>query len=288
MAQAFALLLALAFVVSPTPTAQRTPPPAAADARIVKARNVMRPLGREASLGPWRLFTDAAMGELTGLDDVAGRLAEVHTARYGLSSPSGEDENVVIFAGDGRYRAFVETDGSASFRTRGHAGAGLAVFALRSTPRETRTVLVHELTHLLSERAVGPSIPTWLDEGIADDLAWCRVDAEGRVQPGTFDALEIPVAWSASARAGRLFPLSALLSPASRFFTDPGTRRQATTESAMLVRWCLAEPARAARFRAFLRSVSGGGPGDASALAATLGMPASDLENLFFEWSKSL
>ena len=89
-----------------------------------------RSAGRRAS-GPWRLLTDAAMGELTGLDAVADHLAAAYTARYGLAAAPGTGPGRRnLFAATSVTGAFVESDGSPSFAARGHAGAGLAVFAL--------------------------------------------------------------------------------------------------------------------------------------------------------------
>ena len=266
--------------------APQTASDGADSARILKAVNAMRPLGREARLGPWRLITDVAMGELTGLDAVAEHLAAGFTARYGLAAAPGPTQVVVIYSSDERYRRFIESDGSPSFAARGHAGAGLAVFNLGRTPADSRSIVVHELTHLLSQGVFGDSSPIWLGEGLAGDLAWCRVDAEGRLQPGTFESREIPDAWIQSVRAGKAFPLAALLSPTTRLFADPGTRRDATTTSAMLVRWCLGDAARAASFRAFLKSVAKGGAGDAASLAAALGTGAPELQKDFLAWGR--
>ncbi len=46
--------------------------------------------------------------------------------------------------------------------------------------------LVHELVHLLNRRAIGPALPSWLDEGLADDLGASRIDPDGRLWPGTW------------------------------------------------------------------------------------------------------
>ncbi len=303
MIPAFALLLSLGASNTPSPTPAV---PAADPARIAKARNAMQPLGRETRLGPWRVVTDAATGELAGLDAVASNLAATYAARYGLQAAPGSGEAVALYSSDARYRRFAEADGSPLFAARGHAGAGLAAFALGRTPLDGRVVAVHELTHLLSRQALGASIPAWLDEGLSEDLAWCAVDGAGRLQPDTIDVLESPKpgvqppaaewsgprvavdAWIQSVRAGRILPIPYLLSPGSRFFSDPGTRRDAWTTSAMLVRWCLAEPDRASRFRGFLRSVAKGRPGDADALAAALGMEAPELQRAFLDWVKTL
>ena len=274
-------------------------------ARIAKARNAMRPLGRDAILGPWRLLTDVASGFLTGLDAVARNLPDAYRARYGLATAAGPEQSIVIFASDARYRVFAAADGSAMLGTRGHAGGGLAAFAMGRNPVETRVLLVHETTHLLSRNALGERIPAWLDEGIAEDLAWCRVDAEWRLEPDKLDSFEetragarslvvetsgpraTRDAWLERARLGRIPPLAALLEPDSRLFSEAGARRDATTASAMLVRWCLAEPARADAFRGFLRAVSLGGAGDARALGAALGLPGSEVQIEFFEWLKT-
>ena len=275
-------------------------------ARVARARAAMRPLGREIRLGPWRAVTDVAGGELKGLDAVAARLADAYTARYGVAAAPGPDQAIAIFASDVRYRAFAEADGGALPGTRGHAGAGLAAFSVGQNSLETRVLLVHELTHLLSRNALGDGVPVWLDEGIAEDLAWCRTDPDGRLLPDTFDVSEIShrgasttaiersgprvsaEEWIERARIGRVPPLSALLAPGSRLLTDPGSRRDASTASALLVRWCLADPARAARFREFLGAVSLGAPGDLPALAAALGMDPPDVQKELLAWVKGL
>lgn len=271
-------------------------------ARLAAAYNAMRPLGRDTRLGPWRLVTDVATGELRGLDAVALNLADAYRSRTGLPTAPGPDQAVVIFASDTRYRAFARADGSPMLGTRGHAGAGLAAFAMGRNPLESRVILVHELTHLLSRNALGEAIPAWLDEGLAEDLGWCRVDAAGRLQPDTLDLHEgtrgsgtaavlersgprvTADAWRERARAGRIPPLAAVLAPESRLFSDPGARRDAATASGLLVRWCLAEPARAETFREFLRAVSLRGAADFRALAASLGLDEATLSKRFLEW----
>jgi hypothetical protein len=285
------------------PSLERTPVPADA-ARLARARNAMRPLGHEARLGPWRVLTDAAGGELIGLDAVAAHLAETYAARYGLATEAGPGQAVAIFASDTRYRAFAEADGSPLLKTRGHAGAGLAAFSLGRNPLETRVVFVHEVTHLLSRNALGDAVPVWLDEGMAEDLAWCRTDADGRLVPDTLDVHESPRgvptnaversgprvtadAWIARARIGHVAPLSALLTPGSRLLTDPSSRRDAATQCAILVRYGLAAPERARRFREFLRAVSLGGPANAQALAEALETDEQTLSKEFLAWVRT-
>jgi len=42
-------------------------------------------------------------------------------------------------------------------------------------------VVVHELVHLLNRRAIGPSLPGWLDEGLAEDIALSELTPEGDI-----------------------------------------------------------------------------------------------------------
>jgi hypothetical protein len=289
----------LAGTATPTPPAKAVP-----TARLVKVRDAMRPLGRETLLGPWRLVTDVAAGDLSGLAPVAARLPEAFTARYSLPAAPGPDQTVVIFASDVRYRVFAAADGHPAAGAMGHAGSGLAAFTAGLTVSETRVALVHGLTRLLARSALGETLPAWLDEGLAADLAWCAVDADGRLQPDTIDVFELRRAapatgterrgprvavdeWLARARTGRIPPLAAVAAPGSQLFASPGARGDAETESAMVVRWCLAETARAEAFRGFLASVARGGSGDLKALAAALGTDAPALQASFFAWLKA-
>jgi hypothetical protein len=45
--------------------------------------------------------------------------------------------------------------------------------------------VVHELTHLLNRRGIGPALPPWLEEGLASDLSVAKIDDLGRLLPGT-------------------------------------------------------------------------------------------------------
>jgi hypothetical protein len=55
----------------------------------------------------------------------------------------------------------------------------------------------------------------------------------------------------------------------------------------MLVRWCLATPDRARRFREFLRAVSRGGAADLDALAEALETEGRTLSQEFLEWVRA-
>jgi hypothetical protein len=278
--------------------------PSVDPARLESAAALLGPSGREGTLGPWRLLTDVADRRLLAhLDRVAARLPESYRARFGLDAEPRPTEALVLFARDASYRAF--TNGLAdldTLATRGHAGGGLAAALAGVTAEETRPTVVHELAHLLTQEVFALPAPPWIAEGLSEDLAWCRADAEGRLLGGSLDAataerrtgdrvLRVTSGPRATVkeflehtRAGRFLPLSALLEPATRLFLDALTRRDAYTQAGLLVRFLLGgDPARANRFRVFLRAAALGAPTGLEDLAAAVGSDARDLEKEF--WS---
>ena len=144
---------------------------------------VERPAGR---LGPYDLYTDAAhRGAWAHLDRLAAEVEGVYRRRYGRP-PLGESrEAVVLFAEESDYRRFqAREERLGGLPAGGHAGAGMVSLYLGGRRREeVAATLVHELGHLLNRRAVGPALPPWLDEGIADDLASSRVGPAGDLRP---------------------------------------------------------------------------------------------------------
>jgi hypothetical protein len=272
-------------------------------ARLERAASLLQPLGREGTLGPWRLLTDVTDRPLLAhLERVAARLPEAYRARFGLDAEPRRAEALVLFAREATYRAFTsDTAERVTQAARGHAGGGLAAALAGPTIEETRPVVVHELAHLLTQEAFARAAPPWIDEGLSEDLAWCRADAEGRLLAGSLDAttaerrtgdraervMSGPLAtvkdFREKARAGRGLPLSALLQPSTRLFADALTRRDAYTEAGLLVRFLLGgDPALADRFRVFLRAATLGAPAGLDDLASALGADAKSLEKEYW------
>jgi hypothetical protein len=180
-------------------------------------------------------------------------------------------------------------------------------------PEEVTALLVHELSHLLAERAFGRELPPWLAEGLAEELALCRLTRSGSVLPGTLrgrvrarpldvnpnrpllvgryevsadGAYGALAALLAAQRRGAAQSLPELLALSPAEFTRFDGRRERYTASAFFVRFLLdgrGHRARAA-FQAFLAAVAQGGPADAAAVAAALGEPLSLLERDFAAW----
>lgn len=285
------------------------PSPAPDAARLGRAAALLEPAGRERTLGPWRLFTDVTdRALLEHLDRVAARLPAAYRERFGLDAEARPREVLVLFAREDSYAAFsADQKDAGTSATRGHAGGGLAAALAGSDSGEARVVVVHELAHLLTQEAFARPAPPWIEEGLSEDLAWCRRDADGRL---LFDTLEAVTserkagarvvrtsagpratvdAFLARARSSRVPTLSALLAPGTPLFSDPATRRDAYTEAGLLVRFLLGRDAtRAERFRVFLRAAALAAPTALGDLALALDMDEGNLEKEFGRFLRGL
>ncbi len=154
---------------------------------LAAARRYLRGKERAVPLGPYTLYTDCRDDELISrLDTVAGRLEALYAERYGLRPIGEAAEAVVLLQSDIAYRLVQQrTERLAGLRAAGHNSEGVAVLYAGGRSRsDVAGTVIHELAHFLNRRAIGPQLPPWLDEGIADDLALSRVDPDGRIESG--------------------------------------------------------------------------------------------------------
>lgn len=290
----------------PTPTLPLPATPADPE-RLARARahlDLVRT--RTGRLGPWALLTDVEDGAvLDRLGQVASRLERAYRERYGLVPVGEARETIVLFADEAAYRAYRRAEGvAAGERVAGHAGAGLAVLALGARgPEATAESLVHELTHLLNRRAIGPALPPWLDEGLANDLALCRTAPDGTLQLGTLSVRRRPrstneveidggeaMALVARRRLGSLVPLERLLELDLPQFLRPAESELHYAESLLFIRYLLdggtggAQAVHREAFLGFLRAVSQGAPIDTEAFRAHLGPSWERLQAGFETW----
>ncbi len=296
--------------------------PARAADREILARALAALPGEDTrrELGPYAVYTDVGDSKLLGrLEAVAAGLEATYRSRYGLDSGSAAGQAVVLFSREADYRAFASGDlAYAGLEEGGHAGFGVAaLFAEGKKDWQVSALLVHELTHLINGRALGPRTPPWLEEGLADDLGDSRVDAAGRLLPGSLggeesvserkassaagrDRIEITVttegAYAALGRLtrllnrGRLPPLAELTGLSWREIVDPGLREDAYAESAFFVRYLLdgGDEALARGFRSYLAAIAAGGDGGPAALRASLGRDWAELDAGFGRWLRKL
>ena len=169
------------------------------DERLDDARSAMKEKARKVPLGPWTAVTDAPEKDLEPLARVAAHVAEGFAERYGLRPAAPGEQAIALFTHLKDYRAFLETGGYANparsrvggvdLSARSHVEGGIAASSLRDGAKLARIHLVHELTHLLQRRVFPGPLPRWLSEGMAEDLAWCRVDDAGRLDLGSIQGL---------------------------------------------------------------------------------------------------
>jgi hypothetical protein len=172
------------------PLASAPPDPA----QLLAARELLGVDGPSGHLGPYVLYTDVQPpSRLFHLDRLAAAVDPVYRRRYGRA-PAGEpEEAVLVFSSEAGYRLFQSREARiAGLPSGGHHTAG--VVALWSGGRqrhELAATLVHELVHVLNLRALGPALPPWLDEGLADDLAASEVGPAGELRPERLGGLVV-------------------------------------------------------------------------------------------------
>jgi hypothetical protein len=152
---------------------------------IVKARQRMQDGGDELGCGLQRLFTDVPEDPVAAVCERVSRNLEVaYRQRYGLRPASPPAEAILLYRRPEDYLAFRDLEELPVDTGLAHASPAkgyLALFRGGRTTSDVLATLVHELTHLLNRRALGPALPPWLSEGMADDLAESFIDDSGAI-----------------------------------------------------------------------------------------------------------
>jgi len=257
---------------------------------VLAAAGVADPPPRR--LGPYPLLTDVDEPALFLLLDRAARGIEgAYRTRYGVA-PTGEPaETVVLFRRRASYDDYLRISGGPRSETGHVAGGVVAFYREGRLIEDVRTTLVHELVHVLGRRAIGPALPPWLDEGMADDLGESRIGEGAQVVPGTLGGTTLRAGGffeqhggEASrellrrhAASGDLMPLARLVALDDVEFHSVRPPALAYAHASFFVRMLL-DGELAPRFQGFLRSVADGGPATPEALAAALGRPWEALD----------
>lgn len=276
----------------------------------------LRLLGTDRSsgrLGPYLLYTDVTDPYLLQrLSAVAAQIEPIYQHRYGVELVGEPGEAIVVFARRDAYRVF-QTAWSdlAGLPAAGHAGAGMLSFFIEGRQfNELVSTLVHELVHLLNRRALGPALPPWLEEGLAEDLTWAEIDPTGRLRPGTWGGDRVHTVERRERRAGviigdtvtgglavyRTLPrfvdtlenggaprLDALFDLGWEDFVR--TRRQVHyLQAGLFVRFLLEDREMNPRFRTFLQATAEGRPLTAERFRGTFGMSWEEMETRFVAW----
>jgi hypothetical protein len=270
--------------------------------RLALARGRLAEPETGGRLGPYLVYTDVRSPDrLAYLDRVAGGLEAIYRARYGVAPVGEPAEVVILFAREADYRAFLDEDAElAGVPATGHTALGIVALWDAARPEtEVGATLVHELVHLLTRRAVGPALPSWIDEGIADDLSQSQIDPSGRLIPGTLGGvtiragqrIEMHGARAAlqnliqAADTGTLRPLPELLGLEWRDFVRQRAE-QNYAQSSFFIRYLIQgeQGELASGFRSFLSEVAGGRPPEPERLREKLGRSWPALEAGFRLW----
>ncbi len=270
--------------------------------RIADARSF---LGTEntdfRALGAWPLYTDVTDAvELTRLDRVARQVREVYEKRFGLRPADAPSRVVVLYRDEESYRRFTQefTD-IGEIHGDGHADGAMAALFLADTREiDTAAILAHELTHLVNRDVFLGPVKTWVEEGLANDLGFSRIDARGNIAPGTLGARNTrntssggQYVWSRLLEDWRedrteLLPVTDLLDLAWAEFINDRHRRSNYAQSTFLIRYLLDEgtPENRSGFQEFLAIASRGGPSSAAALTSALGVSEAELRSEYEQW----
>ena len=280
---------------------------AAALGHLELAKRLLGPTALERDLGPYALLTNVRDEEaLAAIDRVAPHLETYYSERYGLELSDTGTQTVALFAEEEDYREFErQTTERQRLDRQGHAIGNVAsLFLGDKRSVEFRPLLVHELTHLINRRAFGARPPAWIEEGIANDVAYSKVDRDGRPRADTLEGdstvfgsrFERQVAFSGglssltqllrtrSRRQGT--PLDRLVEMSHDEFMSPDDRQQYYIESAFLIRLLLDGPKAEwpDGFRRYLAEVAAGDSPDAERLIELLDTSWSQIERTLDSW----
>ncbi len=254
---------------------------------LAAARALLGPRRQAAHCGPYSLTTDVDDPRvLAACHLLASQLDSVYETRYGVRPRGASVEAIVLFATIDNYRAFAsENNVPLGYAGYAIAARGLAVFYLGDQPFETfLTTLAHELTHLLSRRALGVNLPPWLAEGLADGIGDTATEVGFRPLHGVDgsepQAKRLRGAY-ADSRAGSNERLVGL----SRREFDRGVVSFDYEQSALFVRFLLDDPELATGFRSFLERLAKGEiAASPQQLSSLLGVGWAELDRRFAAW----
>jgi hypothetical protein len=275
--------------------------------QLAAARKLLGERERTTRLGPYTTYSDCRDKTLLAhLDRLAAQVETAYRQRYGLQ-PLGEPRAaIVLYGSELPYRLLQQqSEQIAGLNASGHNQGGLALLYVGDRSRlEVAGTLIHELVHLLNRRALGPALPPWLDEGLADDLAASRVGPDGTLRPQqlsgdrhhTEKRLWIDGALAAlhqlhqAKQAGRLLSLAELGQLEWERFVEGERIRLHYSLSAFWVRYLVQgeEGRYSDAFRHFLTAVAAGKPASVEQLGVHLGADPSSLEPGFLTWLSTL
>ncbi len=270
---------------------------------LAATRKYLRGGERVSRLGPYALYTDSSDDELIAFLDAVVENVEAAYIKHYDRQPIGEpSEAVVLFQSDIAYRLLQrKSQRIAGLAAAGHSTKGVAALYIGSRSRsEVASTVVHELVHFINRRAVGPQLPPWLDEGLADALAQGRIDDTGALFPQDLGGRRLvrrneyrfeggfANLWRLreSLQTGELPAVPALMSTDWQDFVRTPKVKIHYAAASFWIRYLMGgENGRyAAAFRSFLDEVAGGAPPTTTTLRTQLGEDWSVINARFRAW----
>ncbi len=279
-------------------------PPRPPDAeKLATAETLLGEGAEQHQLGPYAFYTDVRDPELlAALGQLVPGLEDHYRQRYGLSPLGSPLAALVLFADERPYRemqkSYPRLEGLHSAGFNAH---GLAVsFVGARAKGEVLATLVHEIVHLMNRRSLGPALPPWIDEGLADEMSMARVGADGSIDPeilrGERQNLGQEIRYtgalasirhlSARQKAGRLRPLGQLLGLDWASFVGPPHGSVHYAQAAFFARFLLngSQEKWRAGFQDFLRAVASGEHPESVLLTRSLDIELPALDAAFRAW----
>lgn len=278
--------------------------------RLERARAIVGDEGR--SIGPFTLYTDVTDPEtIDRIVTLATETPGAYTQHYGLEPRASDRFAVVVFAKEASYRVFENHESElVGLEAGGHSGGSVAaVYIEKRREDELGSTLLHELTHLLNRSAFYAALPTWLEEGMAEDLSYSHIGPAGQIDPTRLGGADrgrlqfdrngmltyVTESWGAptalarlieAQRRGELTGLRDLFALSHREMVWLEGRPLRYAQSAFFVRYLLegAEESGRQGFLAFLRQAAKGGGVEPEDLVAELDRDWQQLENDFHRW----
>ncbi len=275
---------------TPSPRAPRPAVEPHPDA-LAAARSILGPDARDARCGPYQLLTDVTDARLLdACAKIGAQLDLTTTVRLGLE-PLGEPKAAILLFADGEdFRTFSHTEGRVAI---GYAGFArpvrgyLAMWAGEPPYDSYATTLAHELAHLVQRRTLGPNLPPWLSEGLADAIG----DPATLDGPGTLTGLagvEGPAArLQHGYRNGQVGSVERLLRRHRGDF-DAEHPSFDYEQSALLVRFLLLDAQLGSRFRTFLDRLAAGEDYEPELLFEVLAVEPAALDAQLQAWLTSV
>lgn len=279
------------------------PPRSPSPERLADGMDLLGLSGSTGSLGPWDLYTDSPDTELVELcNRVVSELEAAYGERYGLELVGEAAEAILLFRDAEEFMLFRDQERTAvEAWAAGFTSEGIVALYAGSWPsRLVCARVVHELTHLLNRRGIGPALPPWLEEGLASDLSDAKIDDLGRLLPGTLGGETLRVGESLlllgglaevrslqdALEAGGTTSFEELTKLDSEAFYTAERTRLHYSLSLFWVRYLLSgeSPSLAAGFRSFLAALARGETWTQDLLLGHLGADWGELERDFRAW----